>query len=205
MLRHLGSIFALGSMLLAGAAGRAFWQRSSFPVGGEQPKPTCGMTPHDGRHDFDFLLGRWRVHNRRLLHPLTGSKEWVEFDGASVAHRMWDGRANVDEYEGDSPSGPIEGLTVRTYNAETHEWSEYWANSSNGAFSLPAAVGHFANGRGELFDHETIDSRPVLVRFLWLDESANRCRWEQAFSNDEGKTWETNWTMDFTRVESTPL
>ena len=83
-----------------------------------------------GQHDFDFYVGKWRLHNRRLMHPLTGSKEWVEFDGTSVARKLWDGRANVDEFEADSPSGHIEGMSVRLYNADSHEWSIYWAASS---------------------------------------------------------------------------
>jgi hypothetical protein len=82
----------------------------------------------DGQHDFDFQFGSWKVHNRRLLHPLTGSNEWVEFDGTVVARPVWGGRANMDEFEADAPSGHIEGMTVRTYNAKAHEWSIYWAN-----------------------------------------------------------------------------
>ena len=205
MLRRIGSIFILITTLLVVAASCVFWQKSTVAADVAKAQTNDEVIQRDGRHDFDFFLGRWQVHNRRLLHPLMGSKEWVEFDGVSVAHRMWDGRANMEEYEGDSPTGRIDGLTVRTYNEGTHEWSEYWANSRNGAFSLPAAVGHFANGRGEFFEHEPIDGRPVLVRYVWLNQSAKQCRWEQAFSTDEGKTWETNWTMDFTRVEGTAL
>lgn len=79
----------------------------------------------DGQHDFDFWFGAWKVHNRRLLHPLAGSTTWVEFDGIAVARPVWNGRANMDEYEADSPSGHIEGMTVRTYNAASHLWSIY--------------------------------------------------------------------------------
>ncbi|HZD76729.1 MAG TPA: hypothetical protein VE218_06980 [Acidobacteriaceae bacterium] len=160
---------------------------------------------HDGQHDFDFYIGKWRLHNRRLVHPLTGSKQWVEFDGTSVARKLWDGRANVDEFEANSPSGHIEGMTVRLYNADTHEWSIYWANGKAGAFSMPPTVGHFANGRGEFYDHEEIGGKPVFVRFIWQVQSPRECHWEQAFSMDEGKTWETNWTIDSTRMESPAL
>jgi hypothetical protein len=139
------------------------------------------------------------------VHPLTGSKQWVEFDGTSVARKLWDGRANVDEFEADSPSGHIEGMTVRLYNADTHEWSIYWANGNAGAFSMPPTVGHFTNGRGEFYDHEEIGGKPVFVRFIWQVLSPRECHWEQAFSTDEGKTWETNWTIDSTRMESPAL
>jgi hypothetical protein len=160
---------------------------------------------HDGQHDFDFYVGKWHLHNRRLVHPLTGSTEWVEFDGTSVAREMWDGRANMDEFEADSPSGHIEGMTVRLYNADTHEWSIYWANGKAGAFSMPPTVGHFTNGRGEFYDHEEIGGKPAFVRYLWEVRSPKECHWEQAFSTDEGKTWETNWTIDSTRMEGPAL
>lgn len=205
MLRQAGTIFGLTALLMAGAAGHAVWQRSAAAVGIETGETRYGNAQHDGQHDFDFFVGKWRIHNRRLLRPLTGSQDWVEFDGTSVARKIWDGRANMDEYEGDSPTGHIEELTVRIYNMQSHEWSEYWASSKHGGFSLPATVGHFTNGRGEFYDHEQINGNAVLVRFLWLSQSPKQCRWEQAFSLDEGKTWETNWTMDFTRVEETPL
>lgn len=162
----------------------------------EEAKPM-----RDGQHDFDFYVGTWKIHNRRLVKPLTGSKQWIEFDGTSVARPVWNGRANMDEYEGESPSGHISGLTVRTYNAKTGQWSLYWANASNGEFSLPPVVGHFENGRGEFFDHEDYNGKPIVVRYTWSDISADHCRWEQAFSPDGGKTWETNWIMESTRIK----
>ena len=204
MLRRTGTIIGFAALLIAGAAGRAVWQRS--PVANAiKAAEANGADAQSGEGDFDFFQGKWRVHNRQLLHPLAGSQEWVEFDGTSVARKIWDGRGNMDEYEADSPSGRIQGLTVRMYNAKSQEWSEYWASSRNGAFSLPATVGRFTHGRGEFFDHEVIDGKPVLVRFLWLRETPKQCRWEQAFSIDEGKSWETNWTMEFTRLEGAPL
>lgn len=157
------------------------------------------MSTIDGQHDFDFIFGNWKIHNRRLLDPLTGSGTWVEFDGTSVARPVWDGKANVDEYQAESPSGHIEGLTVRTYNVKTQQWSIYWASQANGTFGLPAMTGEFKNGRGEFYNQEYFNGRSIFVRFLWTVSSADACRWEQAFSGDGGKTWETNWTMAMTR------
>src|SRR5579863_8289741 len=154
---------------------------------------------HDGQHDFDFWFGSWKVHNRRLLHPLTGSKTWVEFEGRAIARPVWNGRANMDEYEADSPAGHIEGMTVRTYNAATHQWSIYWSNQKDGTFSLPATVGGFQNGRGEFFDQEDFNGRAIFVRFLWILNSPDSGQWEQAFSTDGGASWETNWIMSFVR------
>jgi hypothetical protein len=155
----------------------------------------------DGQHDFDFQFGSWKVHNRRLLHPLTGSSEWVEFDGTVVARPVWGGRANMDEFEADAPSGHIEGMTVRTYNAKSHEWSIYWANQRTGVVSLPATVGKFNDhGIGEFYDQEEFNGRTIFVRFIWTVQSAEQTRWEQAFSLDGGKTWETNWIITASKV-----
>ncbi len=153
----------------------------------------------DGSHDFDFLLGEWRVHNRRLRTPLSGSTEWYEFDAWATIRPMWEGAVNVDEFEGEMPTGRIQGLTVRLYKPATDEWLLYWANRAAGEFSIPT-VGRFTDGRGEFFDEEMLDGHSIKVRFLWCDIEEASCRWEQAFSADEGRTWETNWVMELSRV-----
>ena len=158
----------------------------------------------DGQHDFDFLEGTWKIHLKRLIHPLTGSTTWTEFDGNSKARKFWDGRGSFDELETDGPSGHIEGITVRTYNAQSHQWSLYWANGKDGAISLPATVGEFRNGVGEFYDQEAIDGRMIFVRYVWSQITPNSAHFEQAFSDDGGKTWEVNWITDQTRVEPKP-
>jgi hypothetical protein len=172
-------------------------------AGAQNNATTQAVEERDGQHDFDFQFGSWKVHNRRLLHPLTGSNEWVEFDGTVVARPVWGGRANMDEFEGDSPSGHVEGMTVRTYNTKTHEWSIYWANQKNGVISLPATVGKFNDhGVGEFYDQEEINGRTVFVRFIWTVLSPDQTRWEQAFSADGGRTWETNWIITAAKMKS---
>jgi len=156
-----------------------------------------------GQSDFDFLIGSWKVHNRRLKKPLTGSSEWYEFDGTSVARKVWDGRANIDEYQADTPGGSIEGLTLRLYDRKAQQWSLYWANAANGRLDVPT-VGSFKDGRGEFYDQEILDGRSIFVRYVWSDIKPNSCRWEQAFSVDGGRTWETNWIMDLTRTVPSP-
>ena len=158
---------------------------------------------HDGQHDFDFELGAWKIHLKRLLHPLTGSTEWVEFDGTSVTRRVWDGRADLEEFETDGSAGHIEGLTLRLYNPESHQWSLYWANSKGGTLAVPT-VGEFKNGRGEFYDQEPINGRATLVRFVWSEITPNSAHFEQSFSDDGGKTWEVNWITDQTRVANEP-
>jgi hypothetical protein len=154
----------------------------------------------DGQHDFDFEIGTWKTHLRRLLHPLTGSTTWVEYEGTSVVRKIWDGRANLVELEVDGPAGHLEGLSLRLYNPQSRQWSLSFANSSSGTLSTPA-IGEFRNGRGEFFDQEFLDGRAILVRNVWSHITPDSCRFEQAFSADGGKTWEVNWIAVDTRVK----
>jgi hypothetical protein len=158
------------------------------------------VTQRDGQHDFDFELGTWKIHLKRLLHPLTGSNEWVEFDGTSVTRKVWDGRAQLEQFETKGASGQVEGLTLRLYNPESHQWSLYWGTSKSGTLSLPATVGEFKDGRGEFYDQEPFNGKMIFVRYLWSDITPNSAHFEQSFSEDGGKTWEVNWITDQTRV-----
>jgi hypothetical protein len=154
----------------------------------------------DGQHDFDPLIGAWKYHLKKLLHPLTGSTDWVEFDGTGVCYRIWDGRSQLDTIEVDSPAaGHIEGLTLRLYNPQSHQWRLYWANSKIGVID-PPQIGEFKNGRGEFFAQDTINGKVVLIRFVWTNTTTSTPHFEQSFSDDGGKTWEVNWITDQTRV-----
>jgi hypothetical protein len=156
--------------------------------------------PRDGQHDFDFEIGTWKTHVSRLLHPLTGSKTWVELEGTSVVRKVWNGRANLVELDIEGPSGRIEGLSPRLYNPESRQWSLNFANSSTGVLTQPT-VGEFKNGRGEFFSQETLNGRAIYVRFVISCSSHDVCRFEQAFSDDGGKTWEVNWIATDTWVK----
>jgi hypothetical protein len=153
----------------------------------------------DGQHDFDFEIGTWKTHLRRLQHPLTGSTTWIEYDGKSYIRKIWDGRANLVELEVDGPTGHIEGLSLRLYNPESHQWSLNFASSAGGTMSVPT-VGEFKDGRGEFYDQEPFKGRMILVRNVFSDITANSYRFEQAFSDDGGKTWEINWIAVDTRI-----
>ena len=154
----------------------------------------------DGQHDFDFEIGTWKTHLKRLLHPLTGSKTWVEYDGTTIVRKVWNGRANLVELVADGPAGHFEGLNLRLYRPQAHQWSLNFSNSKSGTISEPT-IGEFKNGRGEFYDQETLNGRAILVRFLITDITPNLCRFEQAFSDDGGKTWEVNWIATDTRVK----
>jgi hypothetical protein len=158
----------------------------------------CQAAP-SGAHDFDFELGMWKTHLKRLLHPLTGSTSWVEYNGMSKVRKVWDGRANLLELEADGPNGHIEALSLRLYNPASQQWSLNFSNSASGTMGTPA-VGEFRGGRGEFIDQESLGDRVVLVRFVISDITPRSCHFEQAFSADEGKTWEVNWIADDTLI-----
>jgi hypothetical protein len=156
--------------------------------------------PRDGSHDFDFEIGKWNTHLRRLVKPLTGSTTWVEYNGTTVVSKVWNGKANLVELDVTGPAGHIEALSLRLYNPESHQWSLNFANSAGGTLAIPT-IGEFKNGRGEFYDQETLNGRAILVRFVISDITANSCHFEQAFSDDRGKTWEVNWIATDTRVK----
>ena len=158
------------------------------------------LKERDGQHDFDFEIGTWKTHLRRLLNPLTGSTTWVEYKGTTVVRKVWNGRANLVELVADGPAGHFEGLSLRLYNPQSHQWSLNFASINSGALS-PPTIGGFKNGRGEFFNQETFNGRAIFVRFVISDITPNSCRFEQAFSDDGGKTWEVNWIATDTRVK----
>jgi hypothetical protein len=157
----------------------------------------------DGQHDFDWMHGTWKATLKRLVKPLTGSREWVEFEGKQATRTFWDGRANMDEFVVHNPEKNIhiEGLTLRLYNPEKREWSLYWANAKNGTMAMPPTVGRFdGKGRGEFYDREEWEGKPIIVRYVWSDITKTSAHFEQSFSPDDGKTWEVNWISDLTRI-----
>ncbi|HET9696660.1 MAG TPA: hypothetical protein VFP40_07315 [Terriglobales bacterium] len=170
----------------------------------QNPPAIPAPAVRDGQHDFDFEIGSWKAHLRRLVKPLSGSTTWIELDGTSVVRKIWDGKANIGELEVSAGDKHVEGLTLRLYNPESHQWRLSWANSNDGLLAVPT-VGQFnSNGVGEFYDTEDFNGRAILVRFLFLDVTKDSFRTEQAFSADGGKTWETNWIGTFTRIKDQP-
>jgi hypothetical protein len=157
----------------------------------------------DGQHDFDFIFGRWKIHMKRRSHGSNGADTWTEFDGYGLYRSIWDGRANLNEFEADSPKGHIEGLTLRTYNPQTHQWRLYWASSRDGVLA-PPQVGQFRDGRGEFYAQDVLDGRSIFVRYVWSNTTADSAHFEQAFSDDGGKSWDLNWISDMVRVAGEP-
>ena len=153
----------------------------------------------DGQHDFDWEIGTWKTHLKRLQRPLTGSTSWVEYEGTTVVSKVWDGRANLLELRMDGPKGHFEGLSLRLYNPQARQWSLNFSNAASGTIAQPT-IGGFKNGRGEFYDQEALDGRAILVRFVISEITADSAHFEQSFSDDGGKSWEVNWIATDTRI-----
>lgn len=152
----------------------------------------------DGQHDFDFEIGTWKTTLKRLKNPLSGSTTWIEYTGTTVVKKVWNGTANLVELDVTGPSGKIKALSLRLYDPQSHQWSLNFANANGGGIAIPT-VGSFKNGRGEFYNQETFNGRAIFVRFVISDITPNSCHFEQAFTNDGGKTWEVNWIADDVR------
>ena len=148
--------------------------------------------------DFDFLVGRWRVHHRRLKERLVGNHDWVEFEGTCVMQKILGGAGNMDENVLDFPGDAYCAVTLRTYDAAKRQWSIWWIDGRNPGHLDPPVVGGFKDGAGTFYTDDTLRGKLIRVRFLWTNLTT-RPHWEQAFSEDGGKTWETNWTMEFVK------
>lgn len=154
----------------------------------------------DGRDDFDFFIGHWKGQNRRLRERLKGCQDWEEFEGTSVVWKILGGMGNMDEVTFHRETGYAQGVTLRLFDPQTREWSIYWASSAGGRLEVPM-IGKFKEGRGEFYAREVFENQHIFSRFIWSVFSEDSCRWEQAFSQDGGSTWETNWVTNFTRLK----
>jgi hypothetical protein len=169
-----------------------------FKKQAEQTTPKLDPQAPQAQHDFDFEGGTWKVQLKRLQQPLSGSDTWIDYEGTSVVKQLWNGRANIGELEIGNANTHIEGLTLRLYNPQTHQWRLYWANSKDGLLSVPT-IGQWENGRGEFIAQEDFQGRSILDRFTFSDVAAASFKTEQSFSADAGKTWEPNWLATFTK------
>jgi hypothetical protein len=149
--------------------------------------------------DFDFLLGSWNVANRMLRRRLAGSDDWEEFAATAVVRPILDGLGNEDVFRTEHDGGFV-GMSFRFFDPEKRRWSIYWADSRRPGLLDPPVIGSFSDDVGIFEGDDTFEGRPIRVRFTWSGVTTPTPRWEQAFSDDGGATWETNWTMDFRRA-----
>ena len=193
----------LGSILTAVLAASFIGEVHAFS-GIENPSVAADASAaarKDGSHDFDFLIGDWRAHVRRLPERLNGSNAWVEYDGISNHKKLLDSNANFEDFNVSSPDKKlrIKAQTLRLYNPESRQWSIYLVDLDKGTLDLPPVVGQFYGKRGEFYNQQIWEGRAVLVRYVWLDISPKSSRMDQSFSSDGGKTWEVNWVCELSR------
>lgn len=166
------------------------------------PNPPLQPALTDGRHDFDFEIGTWKAHVRTLVHRLNNASDWEELDGTVVTRTLpmlegW----NESEMRVDDPitHRRIELLAVRLYNPAARQWSIYGSSLKSGVFD-PPVVGQLSNGHGEFYGSDNWEGRAVIVRYMWQVVSHDKTHFEQAFSQDGGRTWEVNWIYDGVRI-----
>jgi len=173
----------------------------AVPLYAQTADNPANLPQRDGSHDFDFLIGDWKAHVRRLPDRLNNSNVWVEYDGISNHHKLLDSNANFEQFEVTSNDKKLhlKAQTLRLYNPATRQWSIYLVDLDNGTLDTPPVVGGFNGKRGEFYHQEILKGRTILVRYLWLDLSPNSARMEQSYSPDGGKTWEVNWICELSR------
>jgi hypothetical protein len=188
--------WGFGLRLLAGTASCV---ALALPAGGATEKTQApAVAQRDGQHDFDFNIGVWRTHIKRILDPLSGSAHSIELNGTVAVRKVWDGRAQLEEIETDGPNGHWEGLTLFLYNPASHQWSQTFINSKVGVLT-GSLIGAFKDGRGELFSQDTFDGRSILVRGVWSDIKPDSHHFEESYSDDGGKTWAPAFIANLTR------
>jgi len=186
---------AIGMGAMAAAAPAPAQTASAAP-------PGYTMSRTGSVHDFDYFAGAWLTHQRKLKARGVGSNDWEEFPATLCMTTYLDGAANVDELY--MPTKHSAGLTLRTFDPHTHQWSIYWINSTIGKIDPVPEVGGFDGDHGEFYAPDVDAGRPVKTRYIWTKINHDHARWEQAFSFDD-KTWETNWIGEFERADAAQL
>jgi hypothetical protein len=175
-----------------------------LPAGQPSQATGANMNPSKpaaaGLNDFDFLVGHWTVHHRRLKERLANSHEWIEFEGTAVTQKIMGGYGTLDDNVLELPGGTYRGVGLRSFEPKSGTWSIWWLDSRTPLGPLdPPVRGAFRDGVGTFSGDDTFNGIPIRVRYTWSKITASSCHWEQGFSTDGGATWETNWIMDFKR------
>ena len=152
-----------------------------------------------GADAFDFFIGDWRVRHRRLRQRLAGSDEWQTFDGRTSTRKILGGLGNIDENVLELPGGRYEAVSLRLFQPTQCRWSIWWIDARDPAIATPVH-GSFEAGVGTFFGDDVFEDKPIRVRYLWSRITGRSAQWEQAFSDDGGARWETNWVMSFERA-----
>jgi len=149
--------------------------------------------------DFDYFLGDWKVRHRRLQQRLVGSTEWEEYEGTTRCQAILGGIANFNDSITHRAGSTYRSLGLRAFDVNTKVWTDWSLDGRNPTQVTVDGVGQFANGVGTFFADDTFNGKPVRVRGTFTPVSTGSARWEQAYSPDGGRTWETNYIMLYTR------
>jgi len=189
---------ALAGVGVAGASATAI---GAAPAANAVPAHTRNPAA-DPMHDFDEFFGTWHVRHRRLRERLAGSTDWIEFEGSQMMWPVLGGAGNVTDNVFNLNDGTVQrGVTLRAFDRKTQQWSIWWLAGNDPTRLDVPVVGGFERGTGAFYADDSFKGRPIKVRFLWKNITHDTRQWEQAFSGDAGKSWETNWIAAFTRAE----
>lgn len=170
-------------------------EQQLFNSGGDL---NIAASKYSSPEDFDFFIGKWKIYNRKLKTRLNDCREWTEFEAQLDCRKILNGYGNTDSFKTESSGVPFEAMTLRLFNPKTKLWSIYWADSNVVVLDVPQ-VGSFENRVGEFYARDAFEGKKIIVRFNWDATDAEAPVWSQAFSADNGETWEWNWYMTFHR------
>ncbi len=194
-MRRLRAVLMVGLVLLVGLGSLV---RVHSAPNGAKPSSAPDLS---GLHAFDLRVGHWQVHNRRLKERLMGSHQWEEFDGTQTWWKTMDGYGNADDNVLNLPDGVYRGVSVRAYDPATGQWALWWLDARHPLEQMDAPnIGRFKDGVGTFYADYSLRGKPVTTRYIWSRITRDSAHWEQAFSPDRGKTWETNWISEFHRI-----
>jgi len=158
----------------------------------------CGLV-RSASSDFDFIIGSWDIKHRRLKSILNGCDEWVEFSGVSSAIKTLEGNGNIEDHTLESPESTFNAMAIRSYNEKSNKWAIWWLDGRMPDVIDNPVIGEFVDGKGLFYADEIYKGIPVKLRFTWILQNLESPVWEQAFSKDDGDSWETNWIMELTK------
>ena len=195
-MKHQVRHWAQTLLVLGAIAGTAL----SYPRVAASESSTPATAMRDGQHDFEFNIGVWHTHIKRILDPFASSSESIELNGTVTVRKVWGGKAELEEIETDGPKGHWEGLTLFLYNPSAHQWTQSFANSKVG--TLTSNIGEFRDGRVVLVGQDnTVNDKTILVRAVWSDIKPGSHQYEESYSNDGGTTWVRSFIANLTRLK----
>ena len=178
--------FLLAGSLVTGSAGLG----QAAPAAAER---------RDGVHDMDFARGNWRTEITRIKNPFDPKSAVVHSRGTKKVTPIWGGKGWLEEVQADGPDGHWEAANVALYDPETHQWNNYYAESSDGTFDSHPSIGEYQNGNVVYYSQQKVGDRVLFLRGTWKNIKADSHDYEIARSIDGGATWHPSFIVHVTR------